>query len=324
MNASCSVTEDGGGPDWHLVYRHSCGCSAEAWTSPGNFDEGAFVCPLCGRDYRVRFLGGHPKPEREVFENLFLTRVLYQPGMTCAVQGCGRHAEFEVFVHGFSFYTHDKGGILDYQDSTCPFLCREHMIENEERASGPRRWDSDTRYPHTKKDRGSGYTTYLPIADVFPLLYKAPANERVLSPIITDIDSELIEHLTKHPELLRKVDPRRFEEIIAELFKRRGFEVVLTPPTKDGGVDIYAALRDDVGALLFVIECKRYVPPRKVGIDKVQRLHGVVQAKRATKGIIATTSGFTRDAIAYAKPLEYQLTLSDFEAVKSWLRAFRN
>ena len=72
LSASCSVMEDGGGPDWHLVYRHSCGCSAEVWTSPRNFDEGVFVCPLCGRDYRLRFLGGHPKPEREVFENLSL------------------------------------------------------------------------------------------------------------------------------------------------------------------------------------------------------------------------------------------------------------
>src|SRR4030095_2375739 len=58
LGISCEVAEDGGGPNWHVVYRHTCGCSAEAWTSPDNFEEDTFVCPLCGYNYTSWFTGG--------------------------------------------------------------------------------------------------------------------------------------------------------------------------------------------------------------------------------------------------------------------------
>lgn len=78
------------------------------------------------------------------------------------------------------------------------------------------------------------------------------------------------------------------------------------------------------GACFTIVECKRYAPTNKVGVDVVRAIHGVTQAERATKGVIVTTSSFTKDAIAFASPLKYGIGLHDFEALKSWLEGFRS
>jgi HJR/Mrr/RecB family endonuclease len=99
--------------------------------------------------------------------------------------------------------------------------------------------------------------------------------------------------VSKEPELLWKFPPRKFEEIVAELLLKQGYEVELTPPSRDGGFDMYAAKKDGLGQFLYLVECKRYVPPTKVGVEVVRSLHGTVQARRATAGVVVTTSYFT-------------------------------
>lgn len=73
----------------------------------------------------------------------------------------------------------------------------------------------------------------------------------------------------------------------------------------------------------FVIECKRYAESRKVGIELVQRLNGIIDPKQAHRGILVTTSSFTTDAVKFAKPLEHRLSLKDYEDLKQWLMEYR-
>jgi restriction endonuclease Mrr len=75
--------------------------------------------------------------------------------------------------------------------------------------------------------------------------------------------------------------------------------------------------------LLYVVECKRYRSSRKVGIEIVQRLYGVARSKGATKGLVVTTSTFTKDALDFAAPLMYQISLHDYEALCRWLERYR-
>ena len=51
------------------------------------------------------------------------------------------------------------------RDITCPFLCGEHMIENEEGAKGDRRPRGITHYPHTNQHGAQGFTIYKPISE---------------------------------------------------------------------------------------------------------------------------------------------------------------
>ena len=122
---------------------------------------------------------------------------------------------------------------------------------------------------------------------------------------------------------MKDVHPRRFEELVAELFRRMGYEVVLTPTARDGGRDVHAFQKGGVGTLLTLVECKRFRPDRKVGVGVVRALFGVVEAERASHGIIATTSSFTRDAKLFQQNLQYRLSLRDFTDLAKWCKQYR-
>lgn len=140
---------------------------------------------------------------------------------------------------------------------------------------------------------------------------------------VVDINEELVSYLAQHPEKMYDMQPRRFEELVAELFRAKGYEVELTPRTRDGGIDIRAVHRSDIGTSLFLIECKRYGPDHPVTVEIVRGVYGVAESEKATRGIIVTTSRFTRDAQAFQAQNQYRLELAAFNRLKEWLREYR-
>ena len=248
----------------------------------------------------------------------------YTPETRCSVDGCDRPAEYEVYLYDYYPFVEEEHEFFE-QDFTCPFLCEQHMRENEERADGIRRPRGVVRYPYSNKHVAQGYTKYAPVGDAFSLLadFSGEFTQPKLISTYREVNEELIRYLSKHPELLYELDSRKFEELVAELFRDMGFSVEVTPRTRDGGRDIQALRSNELGKSLYLIECKRYARTRKVGIEPVRGLYGVIQSERATMGIIATTSSFTSDAIDFATPLQYQLSLRDFEALKQWLEGFK-
>jgi len=136
---------------------------------------------------------------------------------------------------------------------------------------------------------------------------------------VLNTNAALINRLRSEPEFLHNLTPRRFEEIVAELLSQQGYSVELTPPSQDGGFDMYAARKDGLGRFLFLVECKRYTPPNKVGVSIVRSLHGVVQQQQANAGIVVTTSFITRGAKEFQQRLPYQVQLQDYLAIQQWL-----
>ncbi|MFE6054422.1 restriction endonuclease [Kitasatospora sp. NPDC056446] len=104
------------------------------------------------------------------------------------------------------------------------------------------------------------------------------------------------------PDLF-EMDPLEFEELIAELFRLRGFRVMTTARSGDVGVDVVAEDLDPVTGGTIVIQAKRYkktVPPTAVrDLESTVRHHGAI------KGILVTTAGFGRGSYSYieGKPL---------------------
>jgi restriction system protein len=142
---------------------------------------------------------------------------------------------------------------------------------------------------------------------------------RIISLAECEIDDRLINYLKADPKRFYELPDRKFELLVAEVLARYGFQVDVTHATRDGGVDIYAAKNELFGRFLYLIECKRYSPPQKVGIMPVRSLYGVVQEKRATAGVIATTSYFTNDAKAFQATLSNHLKLCDYVELQKWL-----
>jgi hypothetical protein len=139
---------------------------------------------------------------------------------------------------------------------------------------------------------------------------------------VVRVDRDLLAQIAADPTALWRISPRQFEELVCELLYRSGFDAVrLTPESKDGGVDICAIRQTASGASLFVVECKRWIPPHHVGLGIVQRLYGVMHYSRASAGLVANTSRFTRPAQEWRAEVADELVLRDFDGITDWLRA---
>jgi hypothetical protein len=247
----------------------------------------------------------------------------YKKEMKCSVEGCNSNADYEVVL--YDYYSYVKETFYE-QDFTCPFICEKHMLENEKKAIGERRPRGYVSYPYTNKHHALGYSKYNPIKDIYPELYDASKieNNADLQISLEEINSELIEYLAKYPEYLHKLSPRKFEELIAKLFENHGYEVTLTPETRDGGKDIIAVYNSPFGHQMFIVECKKHKEGHKVGVEFVRALYGVKHSGSYTQAILATTSSFTKDAIDFVKPHKYDLLLKDSKDIEEWLRNYKN
>ncbi|WP_283258622.1 restriction endonuclease [Bradyrhizobium japonicum] len=110
--------------------------------------------------------------------------------------------------------------------------------------------------------------------------------------------------------------------IAREILAKMGYEITLPPEKRDGGFDIYAARKEGLGQFLYLVECKRYAPTHKVGVEIVRSLHGVLQVERATAGAIVTTSFFTSGAREYQQRIEHQMQLHDYITLQTWIKGF--
>ena len=146
-----------------------------------------------------------------------------------------------------------------------------------------------------------------------------PARIENVKAELVSANVELLEFLKRHPNLIHTISPRQLEEVVGDIFTNLGYEVELTPQTRDGGYDIRALRKDGVGTLLYLVECKRYSPQRPVGVDLVRALYGTVSETRASHGVMATTSHFSPDAKEYAERVKYQLSLRDYGDLTKWI-----
>ncbi|MEE9553952.1 MAG: restriction endonuclease [candidate division Zixibacteria bacterium] len=148
-----------------------------------------------------------------------------------------------------------------------------------------------------------------------------PEISREIATISGDQWARVISELARNPDLLHSLAPRKFEELVAELLQRQGFETRLTPQTRDGGFDIWAAQKDLLGKHLYLVECKRQSAKRHVGVRIVRALNGVVEEQRASGGIIVTTSRFTKPALQLAETLQYRISLKEISHLQQWIAA---
>lgn len=134
------------------------------------------------------------------------------------------------------------------------------------------------------------------------------------------INNELFEILKKKPDYLYSLTPRKFEELIASILENHGYKVSITQRTRDGGYDIFCTQKTIEGIdQNLIVECKRYGPSNKVGIDVARSLIGVKEHNKFGSALIATTSFFTRNIIEL-KSSRYDLHLADYNQINDWLR----
>jgi hypothetical protein len=133
---------------------------------------------------------------------------------------------------------------------------------------------------------------------------------------------QAIEVCRKDPEQLRELDPPLFEAVIAELLAGFGWEVSVTPATRDGGYDILGVTTDASGLKTsWVVECKRYAADNKVGVPIARQIAGVKGHIGVPNAVIVTTSSFTADVHEFSAARQ-DLSLVDFAAIVKWLQGY--
>ncbi|MBI5195109.1 MAG: restriction endonuclease [Nitrospirae bacterium] len=108
-------------------------------------------------------------------------------------------------------------------------------------------------------------------------------------------------------ESLQALDPIEFENLIRVLFERMGFNATTTKASGDGGIDVVAINEQPIVGGKYVIQCKRYTKGNNIGEPVIRELYGVMHAENANKGILVTTSDFTKQAIAFSQDKAIEL-----------------
>jgi restriction system protein len=134
---------------------------------------------------------------------------------------------------------------------------------------------------------------------------------------------KIIEH---DPGEILKIDPRKFEELIAAGYVREGYEVELTPRSGDKGRDVVAT-KHGSGSVRIFDQVKRYKFSRPVTAEEVRALVGTItMAGNVSKGVITTTSTFAPtllDDSDIRRLVPYRLELKPRDVLIPWLAGLR-
>jgi restriction system protein len=108
--------------------------------------------------------------------------------------------------------------------------------------------------------------------------------------------------LVSESRFIQELDWQGFERFVCSLFRKQGLVVRHTGRNgADGGVDI----RMSRGGKVILVQCKHW-GGRRVGVQCVRELLGVVTAQGAASGVIVASGLFSREAHAFARgnPIE--------------------
>jgi hypothetical protein len=139
-------------------------------------------------------------------------------------------------------------------------------------------------------------------------------------PDFNEVNRELIDYFASHPKELENLHWRHFEELIAAVFKNYGYETVLGTGSHDQGVDLRLIQKDPIGEVITLVQVKRYAALNPIGLEAVQALSGAVDAERANRGLLVTSSRFLPGAKAFADKLGSRLVLCGPADVARWCK----
>ena len=170
-------------------------------------------------------------------------------------------------------------------------------------------FDPPSMYPERELDLE--YRTYIPADDGKP------------GKLLIETDIGLIHRIALDPQAVYMLSPRKFEELIAEILKEFDFDVKLSPLGPDGGIDIFAERAAEFGPELYLVQCKRHRRDRRVGLPIIKQLNADLRDRRASRGLLVTTSYFTKPALSYIEQAKYRLSGADFDVLLGWLNKIR-
>tara|TARA_A200000113_G_scaffold26341_1_gene22182 strand:+ start:803 stop:1561 length:759 start_codon:yes stop_codon:yes gene_type:complete len=99
---------------------------------------------------------------------------------------------------------------------------------------------------------------------------------------------------------IRQLHWRNFEELVAEAYRRLGYQVTEGGFGPDGGIDLELRKNGNIS----LVQCKQW-KAQKVGVNVVREMYGVLAASNANQINIICSGKFTQEAYSFAagKPI---------------------
>ncbi|HEV2842528.1 MAG TPA: restriction endonuclease [Chthoniobacterales bacterium] len=130
---------------------------------------------------------------------------------------------------------------------------------------------------------------------------------------------KIVANVSQDRANLLNLTPRGFEEFMAQLFERLGYEVELTKATRDGGVDLICLKKVIGNPFRLAVEVKRYRENRPISINLVRSFVGANTQAKADRLVFVTTSSYTAPALDFAETYaSHFLTLAGYEQIHEW------
>jgi restriction system protein len=115
-------------------------------------------------------------------------------------------------------------------------------------------------------------------------------------------------------ERVRQANPAFFEKMVVEVLVAMGYggsqedAAQVVGKSGDGGID--GIIKEDrLGLENIYVQAKRW--EATVGRPTIQQFAGALHGNRARKGVVITTSNFSREAIEYARTSSVAIVLID-------------
>jgi restriction system protein len=124
--------------------------------------------------------------------------------------------------------------------------------------------------------------------------------------LVRKLSHDLALLIARDPTALEAIEWRALEEIIAETFSGIGFQVTLTPGSKDGGKDVILECRVSGRQASYIVEVKHWRSGGRVGSGVVRDFLNVIAREHRDGGLFLSTSGYCENAFEQLSQLDRQ------------------
>jgi restriction system protein len=124
--------------------------------------------------------------------------------------------------------------------------------------------------------------------------------------IVESLAREFAHMIARNARALDHVEWRDLERIVAEVFEKLGFDVELTPSSKDQGRDVILECSVKGTRRSYIIEVKHWRSGARVGSSTIRDFVDVVAREGRDGGVFLSTYGYTGNAFEAITEIERQ------------------
>jgi HJR/Mrr/RecB family endonuclease len=128
-----------------------------------------------------------------------------------------------------------------------------------------------------------------------------------VSIIFKAVNDQIAKLIAENPNKLLELEWRDTERLVADVLSEFGFEVKLTPASKDGGKDIILECFNKQSRKSYIVEIKHWRSGQRVGSSLIKDFINVIINEKRDKGLYISSFGYTDNAFESLTEIDRQL-----------------